>query len=252
MSKYDIKKLAFSAFTAVCALFVMSLSAYAWFFFPLTQNTSVYTDGVTDIEVKAYVYNRQTEAFGSGIEAAGTPAIISLNYYDNNGNVNIPYFFLWGGEYTSNDIYQTIYKIEVTYGNEAEAYPAKLGFYGDFEFDFRCMGNDNEEYNVRFMKLSYFVPDDETAGDYLNTSLYIPFGDTDYTDGSNVTLSTIQGNPAEFQTYVMTFYLLFETDILSLNEKAYLIAEEFGLLDADYAINISLYCRTLPVNEYNP
>ncbi len=252
MKRCDFQKLIYGLFTALCLLFTASVSVYAWFFFPLTQNTSVYTDGVTEVDVKAYVYNREKNKFGESVEATGDPAVIPLNFRDNTGAVSVPYFFLWGGEYTSNDLYRTIYKIEVTYGNEAEVYPTQLRLFGEFDFGFFCLGNDNNRINLRFMKLSYFTPTEETAEKFLDPSFYTNFNETEYSEGCTVDLGTSESNPAAGQKYTITFYVMLETDLTSLNRSAELIAEEYGLLDSEYTVNLRLFCRTVPANPTSP
>jgi hypothetical protein len=229
----------------------MSLSAYAWFFFPLTQNTSVYTDGVTQVNVAAYRYNRTTGSFGTAITPEGSPASITLDFCNNTGETISPYFFLWGGEYTSNDIYQTIYKVVVTYGNEAGAYPTRLLLYGDLNFDFWCLGDDGQKINIRFMKLAYFIPTAQTENGYLNTANYTAIDTAYYTSGCTLQLGGADVNPL-IQAYTITFYLMLETDLAALNSQAVLLENEYGLLDAGYTIDASLYCRTAPANINTP
>ncbi len=241
-----IKRIILSGFTLLVAGLVMSFSAFAWFFFPTTQNTSVYTDGVTEVNVAAYRYNYITGSFGTAITPAGDPANITLEFCNNSGETVSPYFFLWGGEYTSNDIYKSIYKVVVTYGNEAGAYPTHLLLYGDFTFDFWCHGDEGQKINIRFMKLSYFVPTAETANGYLNTANYTEMAD--YSQKSTLNLGSAEGNPASSQAYTLTFYLMLETDLETLNSQAVLLEDEYGLLDAGYTIDASLYCRTAPAN----
>ncbi len=251
MNDYKIKKLLLGGMNVFFAGLILSLSAYAWFFFPLTQNTSVYTDGVTEVRAAAYIYNHSERAFGGSIAPSGDPARIPLDFRNNNNEVVSPYFFLWGGEYTSNDQYQTLYKIVVTYGNEAGAYPTYLKLYGNFTFDFWCLGNEAETIDIRFMKLSYFIPTEATKNDYLNTAAYTAFTESDYESGCTLDLGMADGNATLSGTYAMTFYLLLETDLDALNEKAALLNNEYGLLDSGYSINVNLYCRTVPANTYS-
>ena len=260
MTFKGIKRTALSAFSAVLVLALLSFSVYAWFYYPLTQITTVYTEGVVNIEVKVYIYNRLTESFKL-VEMTGEDNEISLRFYNNNNNEVTPYFFFWGGEYTTNDNYQTIYKVEVTYGNESEVYPSELAFFGNLYCNSICKGNtEGEEYPVRFMKLSCYLPENETEAEFLDTEkYYILLGETEDEEsnensensGYRFSFGTVTNNSQELmenKEYTKTFYLLLETDLKAINEDAYKIANEFGLLEAYYNIRLKFYCHTVPAN----
>lgn len=236
-------------FSALFVLSALSVSVYAWFYFPLTQNTSVYTDGVIDIDLKAYVYDFSENGFGEKIIPSGTPAVIHLEFIDENGETKKPYFFLWDGQYTTNDVHATIYKFVADYGNEAEAFPSRMALYGDFDFHFQVTGDDGESIAARFMKVSYLIPENGETETFLDPSLYTPVASSDYAAGIRALPLGGAGSGASFAgDYTMTFYLILETDLGALNENAGLLADEYGLLDAQYDIDIKLYCRTLPAN----
>ena len=109
------------ALTAACA---------AWFYFAMTQYTMVYADSVVAADVNVSVFR------------SGTFQPVSLD--GNTFKVAIltktqsyrSYFFLWAGEYTTNDTQKTIYKVEITYGNESGAFPKYLELSGISAFPF--------------------------------------------------------------------------------------------------------------------
>lgn len=262
MANKPKKRIILSGLVVLCLALSLTFSAYAWFYFPLTQNTMVFSDGVEFFDIKASVYNRTTGSFveipppegGSGNE-------IELKYYNDNGETVEPYFFLWGGEYTTNDQYDTIYKIVATYNNEAEAYPS-LQLLGRFSFDFYCHSTEDESQilKVRSMKLHYFVPSEEKK-DHMNLSNYNEFTEEDYAAGDGegnyleLELGRVAGNVTGSKAYSITFYLLLEADPNSLSESDDIVGmrgDEDGLIFSSYSANMSFICRTIPANIYDP
>ena len=66
MDKQRLKpKLKLTLHTVLTAvlLITLSISVFAWFFFPMTQYTKVFSDGVINADVKASVYDYKNNAF---------------------------------------------------------------------------------------------------------------------------------------------------------------------------------------------
>lgn len=246
MRNIETKKMIFGGLSLVCLPAVLTFSIYAWFYFPMTQYTLVYTDSVTDAEVKAEVYLRSANEF---IEVNAENNTLNLQFLsDRTNDVVNPYFFLWAGEYTTNDNYRTLYRITVSYSNADMAFPKYLDLYGVFDFDFICHGN-NKDINARFMKLSYFVPKTQSEINSYLTATYTEFSEETYTTpGYEMKIGRLESSGASTMAYSFVFYLLLETDVDALNENADLLAEENGVLDADYNIAINLFFRTAPAN----
>ncbi|NLW73283.1 MAG: hypothetical protein GX057_00065 [Clostridiales bacterium] len=249
-----VKRLFFGSLLLLCLVLALSFSVFAWFYFPMTQNTTVYTDGVEELVVEAYRYVHSSGDFVR-VNPYEDTGLIELKYYNESGELVSPYFFFWDGEYTSNDNYISIYKVVVTYDNAIKAYPTRLNLFGDFVFDFWCVGFDdymNEiQIPIRFMKLSYFVPQTGDE-DFLNTENYTAISADNYDEGCTLQLGTVSGGTSSSTPYTITFYLMLETDLDAINAQADQIAEQDGLLDAGYEINLKLYCHTVPANTYNP
>ncbi len=243
----------------LCLFLSLTFSAYAWFYFPLTQNTMVFSDGVEFFDIQASVYNHTTDLFEE-IAPSGSGNEIELKYYNNNCEPVEPYFFLWGGEYTTNDQYDTIYKIVATYNNEAEAYPS-LKLLGRFSFDFYCRSTeegDNKTLKIRSMKLHYFVPV-EGVKDYKDPSNYRELTEEDYAAGEGegnyleLELGRVTGNVTGSETYSITFYLLLEADPEPLSESDEIVVmkgNEDGIVFSSYSVNMSFICHTIPANIY--
>lgn len=250
MKNIMLKKMIFGGLGAVCALAALTVSVLAWFYFPMTQYTMVYTDSVPDAEVKAELYRRDTGTFTEVNDENGDGKI-ALDFVSDSGEVIKPYFFLWAGDYTTNDTYRTLYKVTVNYSNADNAYPTYLDLYGKFTFDFVCYGDDGQPIDVRFMKLSYYaVPAGET--DSFLTAEYEAFSDEAYAsgDGYEVKFGRIESSGETDTDYSIVVYLLLETDVDTLNSSVELLADEYGLLDAEFSINTSFYFRTAPANTF--
>jgi hypothetical protein len=242
-----LKRRLISGAASVLLIFsALSFSVYAWFFFPMTQYTRVYTDGVKSASVKSWVYDKSTASFLPIISEDG---ILKLEYRfeDNAAEVVNPYFFLWGGEYTTNDRGKTIYKDEITYENKMGANPTKMRLYGDVDFTSYCVGR-YENIDIDFMRLSYFIPDGENNGQYLNEENYETLAG-DQTETSLSLIDTRDGSGLSGFDYKVTVYFMIQTDAAALEEDAALISEEQGLLDAFFKARVSFYYRTEPVND---
>lgn len=248
------KRLLFCSLLLLCLVLALSFSALAWFYFPMTQNTTVYTDGVEELVVEAYRYVHSSGDFFR-VNPDEDTGLIELKYYNESGEVVSPYFFLWDGEYTSNNNYLSIYKVVVTYDNAIKAYPTQLDLFGDFDFNFWCIGFDDELNEmlipIRFMKLSYFVPQPGKE-DFLDIENYTSIVAEDYDTECILPLGTVRGGTSSSTPYIITFYLMLEIDLRAINAQADKLEHlyQYGLLDAGYEINLGLYCRTVPANTY--
>ncbi len=239
--------------SALLLFMVLSLTAYAWFYFPLTQYTTVYTDGVDKSQVKAWVFDHQNNIF-SQIQPTDDTTI-DLDFrsdYDYNEVIQ-PFFFLWGGEYTTNDFHETIYKVDVTYSNLHSAFPTKLRLYGDFEFESYCIGGDDQPIDIRFMKVMYYLPDNAEDMGYTNPDNYTAFTDTEFSQGIIKDLGLIDLSqygaviPVNYE-YTLTVYFMVSTDLPALQTYAETLYDETGILDSKFSATANLYYRTEPAN----
>ena len=241
-------KLTLHTVLTVVLIIALSISVYAWFFFPMTQYTKVYTDGVINATVKASVYNYKNNSFVP-IAVDEEDEIITLQYraQDNVNEVVVPYFFLWGGEYMTNDLDKTLYKIEISYDNKMGAYPTKLRLYGDFDFTSYCVGRDTN-IDINFMKFLYFIPTNGNTN-FQNEANFAPMStDVQAMDLGLIDTRTIGDNLTTFD-YKITIYFLIQTDALALQADESLIHDEYGVLDTVFNTAIKFYFRTEPVNS---
>lgn len=266
------KKIIFSAAMAISLVAAMTFTLFAWFYFPTTQYTTVYTDGILDVTVSVKVYDHKNglfvdldgprlypEPYDGEEPPLGTKGEFDLIFRsDNNFEDELePFFFLWGGKYTTNDLDRTIYKVEVEYDNSLIlASPTYLDLYGDLDFVSYIEGVDTPEINIRFMKLSCYIPD-AGEGDYLTGR----YEEVDYNGGVGISFGhRIDASGGGSTTYKTTIYFMVETYLDELNyepgeedesdlaKAVAALAEEYGLLDACFTAKIKLYYRTAPAN----
>ncbi len=249
MRKNIKKRLPFSFFLLFFSAFLLAASVFAWFYFPMSQYTKVYTDGVLDADVNASVYNYTTASF-LPVTVGEQDSKIMLEYRAENDALQTvsPYFFLWGGEYTTNEHDRTIYKVEISYENKMGANPSKLRLYGDFDITSYCVGQ-NEDIDIKFMSLYLFIPQNGNAGGYTDIENYTEVGTSD----TEVSLALIDaasagGELANFD-YKKTLYFMLKTDAAALQDDALTLEDETGILDAVYKAEIKLYFRTEPANQ---
>lgn len=241
-------KLSLHAVLTVVLTIALSISVFAWFFFPMTQYTRVYTDGVLTATVKASAYDYKNNVFVP-VTVGVEDTTISLQYRSqkNVNEVVVPYFFLWGSEYTTNELDKTLYKVEISYNNKMGAYPTKLRLYGDFDFTSYCVGRD-ANIEIDFMKFSYFLP---TTGitNYLDEANYIPMSTDEIAKDLGLIDTRLAGEDLTTFDYKITIYFLIQTDALALQADEAIIHDEQGILDALFQTDISFYYRTEPVNS---
>ena len=247
MNRLKIKLSLHAVLTAVLVI-ALSISVFAWFFFPMTQYTRVYTDGVLNATIKTSAYDYKNSVFVP-VDVGDEDETISLQYRSQN-NVNeviIPYFFFWGGEYTTNELDKTLYKVEISYDNKMGSYPTRLRLYGDFDFTSYCMGKD-ANIDIDFMKLSYYISPNGN-GDYLNEENYIQINEDEQAKSLGLIDTRTAGGDLTTFTYKITIYFLLQTDAIALQEDESKIHDEQGILDAVFRTNIRFYYRTEPANS---
>lgn len=252
MKNIRTKKLIFGGLSTVCLLALLTFSVYTWFYFPMTQYTRVFTDSVINAEVKAEVYMKSKKNFVGTVDA-DEDNVLSLNFFSDDGEQVNPYFFLWAGDYTTNDNYKTIYRVTVNYSNADGAFPRYLDLYGNFRFKFICYGDNGQPIEIRYMKLSYYCPENQN----INNLSYLT--DTNYTEldsgygyklespGYEIRLGGLVSSGSTMK-YEMFFYLMLETDIDTLNANAWKLEDEYGLLNAEFIADVRLFFRTAPAN----
>lgn len=239
-------KLSLHTVLTVLLLTTLSISALAWFFFPMTQYTKVYTDGVLTATIKASVYDNANGFVPIAVGEDDTTITLQYRAQNNVNEVLTPYFFLWGGEYTTNELDKTLYKLEISYNNNMGAYPTKLRLFGDFDFTSYCVG-ENANIDIDFMKLSYFLPTTANT-DFFDENNFTPMSADELAKDLGLIDTRIAGGDLTAFNYKITIYFLIQTDALALQADEAILHDEQGVLDAVFKTDIKFYYRTEPVN----